>query len=57
MTVGEFIELAKGREDHELTVRKRDKWHLTHFCRIPEDARAEILDVLEQVKARSSSNV
>ena len=38
-------------------VELADKWHLTYFSRIPEDARAEILDVLEQVKARSSSNV
>ena len=38
-------------------VELSDKWHLTNFSKIPEDARAEILDVLEQVKARSSSNV
>ena len=35
MTVGEFIELAKGREDHELTVRKRDKWQLCCNTTVP----------------------
>lgn len=44
MTVGEFIELAKGREDHELTVRKRDKWRLSCSTTVPVKAASPGLD-------------
>ena len=35
MTVGEFIEKAKGHEDCELVVRKHDKWQLTCHTTVP----------------------
>ena len=35
MTVGEFIELAKGHEDCELVVRKHDKWQLSCNTTVP----------------------
>ena len=44
MTVGEFIELAKGREDHKLTVRKHDKWQLSCNTTIPVKAAYPGLD-------------
>lgn len=44
MTVGEFIELAKGREDHELTVRKRDKWQLSCNTTVPVESASPGLD-------------
>ena len=44
MTVGEFIELAKGREDHKLTVRKHDKWQLCCNTTVPVKAAYPGLD-------------
>ena len=44
MTVGEFIELAKGREDHDLTVRKHDKWQLSCNTTVPVEAASPGLD-------------
>lgn len=41
MTVGEFIERAKGHEDCELVVRKHDKWQLSCNTTVP----VERLDV------------
>lgn len=35
MTVGEFIEKAKGHEDCELVVRKHDKWQLSCNTTVP----------------------
>ena len=35
MTVGEFIELAKGHEDCELVVSKHDKWQLSCYTTVP----------------------
>lgn len=38
MTVGEFIDLAKGHEDCELVVRKHDKWQLTCNTTVPVES-------------------
>ena len=38
MTVGEFIERAKGHEDCEIVVRKHDKWELTCSTTVPVDS-------------------
>ena len=38
MTVGEFIERAKGHEDCELVVRKHDKGQLTCSTTVPVDS-------------------
>ena len=35
MTVGEFVEQAKGHEDCELVVRKHDKWQLSCNTTVP----------------------
>ena len=35
MTVGEFMEVAKGHEDCELVVRKHDKWQLSCNTTVP----------------------
>ena len=35
MTVGRLIELAKGREDCELTVHKHDRWQLSCNTTVP----------------------
>jgi hypothetical protein len=35
MTVGEFMEQAKGHEDCELVVRKHDKWQLSCNTTVP----------------------
>lgn len=38
MTVGEFIERAKGHEDCELVVRKHDKWQLSCNTTVPVES-------------------
>ena len=38
MTVGEFIERAKGHEDCELVVKKHDKGQLTCSTTVPVDS-------------------
>lgn len=38
MTVGQFIEQAKGHEDCELVVRKHDKWQLTCNTTVPVES-------------------
>ena len=35
MTVGEFMEHAKGHEDCELVVRKHDKWQASCNTTVP----------------------
>ena len=38
MTVGEFIDMAKGHEDCELVVRKHDKWQLSCNTTVPVES-------------------